>query len=264
MFLHNGYRMSNSNSIIAFEADYAVFPALSFYAQLAMDELAMGFGEKVPGADDDAKPNAFAYMLGAGTAFPLVNGIFEGSTELVYTDPYMYLRLQDSKTGSGPRLDYVVANRYHSTPSEGVYYVENFLGYRWGGDAVVLNLNVKYNTFARWKAAANFMRMPHGTHDKWTAWSLVDNGDGQNDDSPIVEGIPTSSHGSKNFADANASVRDTLNFISALTLSGEYRLFARITAWGRIDLVSQSSSGNISANKAALDSQFTLGLSYMF
>ncbi|MDR1908650.1 MAG: hypothetical protein LBQ35_01915, partial [Spirochaetaceae bacterium] len=243
MFLHNLYRMQNANSMITFEADYAVFPALNVYVQLAMDEFSMGFGEAVPGRDDDARPNGFGYMAGLRGALPLGAGMIAGSAELVFTDPYLYLRLKNSEQGSGPRLDWVVANRYHYSATEGAYYVEDFLGYRWGGDAVVLNLNVRYRTFARWNAAANVMLLFHGAHDKWTAWTLVDNGDGQDGDHPPNSGTPSSAHPGRNFADRNAGERDAVNMISALTLSGEYLLLENLRAYGRVDLVRMSHPG---------------------
>jgi hypothetical protein len=291
MFLHNAYIAANANSILTFEANYSPIPALNIYGQVAIDEFSVGFTENVPGKDDGAYPNGYAWMLGAKTAFPLGQGMFSASLEGAYTDPYLYLRVETARnvgfnihtygtTQVQRRLDYVVANRYYDP--RGDFYVENYLGYRWGGDASVANLNADYRVFGKWNVRANLMVMVHGTTDKWTTWTWVDNGDGvidpdiygRGDETPYYE-TPSSAHPSGNYADANAGARNAASVTTALSLMGEWQLASlpsldalpvvhSMSVYGQADLVIIKNPGNIKSNTLATDLQFTLGISYSF
>jgi hypothetical protein len=285
MFLHNAYIALNANSILTFEANYSPIPAINIYAQAAMDEFAIGFSENVPGKDDNAYPNGYAWMLGAKTAFSLGTGMFSASLEGAYTDPYLYLRAEITRSpGFGQaqtqrRLDFVVANRYYYVDS--AYYKEDYLGYRWGGDAIVANLNADYRVFGKWNVHANLMVMVHGTTDKWTTWTWVDNGDGvidpdtsnRGDETPYYE-TPSSSHPSGNYADPNAGSRNAASVTTALSLSGELQLASLprlaalpvlrdMSAYAQADFVVVANKGNIKGN-AAFDLQLVLGVSWKF
>jgi hypothetical protein len=170
------------------------------------------------------------------------------------------------------RLDYVVANRYYNPA--GAYYKEEYLGYRWGGDAVVVNMNADYRVFGKWNVKANLMVMVHGTTDRWTVWTQVDNGDGLDDNDPAYYETPTGSHPSGNYADPNAGARNAASVTTAFSLMGELQLgslqglsaipvLRDMSAYGQADLVWVANKGNISG-KNAFDLQLVLGLSYHF
>jgi hypothetical protein len=283
--LHNLYRAYEANSLISLEADWAVLPILNIYGQIAMDQFHLP-GEGAPGVEDDATPDAFAFMVGAKTAFPLWNGMLSGSFEGVYTDPYLYLRAQTLNASSTKReLNYVVANR-HTSMSWGSIdplFVEEFLGYRWGGDAIVLNANAVYREYGKWSAGANLMFMIHGTFDKWTRWTDVDPQDnaggwgaGENGTSHEYENLPgnqsapTDSHYQGNYADTNPQSRNAPYYLTALSLFGTWNIFRSLPGvksldlYGQIDLALVANKGNIKSDALAADVQFTIGLSYSF
>jgi hypothetical protein len=271
-FLHNLYKSKSANSLIALEADYTVIPGLNIYAQFVMDEAALP-GEYVPGEDDYACPESMGYMLGAKTAFPLsfaeIDGMFTASLEGAYTTPYLYLRSKlqpkyegeqySSGAGDYP-LGYVVANRYISTSGHS-NYVEEFLGYRWGGDAIVVNANAGYRVFGQWNVKANLILMFHGTQDKWTYWSRMY----LDEDSPNNVTTPSTEHQTSNAADPNVSDRKAIATTTALSLSGAWNLpwVPGLSVYGQSDFIFVVNKGNIEG-KNAFDAQFTLGVSYSF
>jgi hypothetical protein len=141
MIFHNLYIRSNANSLLTFEVDYSPIKYLNIYAQVAIDEFALPGGEPMPGVADKAYPNAYGYLAGVQTSLPLKKGMVYGSLEFALTDPFLYLR-DDGPTFGGQKLgeygiNFVVAHREYSGPGivEGVTYHEEFLGYKYGGDA---------------------------------------------------------------------------------------------------------------------------------
>ncbi|MDR1867379.1 MAG: capsule assembly Wzi family protein [Treponema sp.] len=275
--LHNLYRRHESNSLLTLEADYALMPRLNIYGQLAVDEFHLP-GEPVPGTVDDVTPDAFGFMLGAKTAFSLWNGMVSASVEAAYTDPYLYLRAQDFNAQANKReLNYVVANRYISMPysSTSPLFVEEFLGYRWGGDAIAFNAQGAYRDFGAWNVGVNALFMIHGTFDKWTRWSAVDQADNPNgwDSSatgdtlyanrPGNQSTPTDHHYQANYADTDVSDRNAPSYLTALSLFGSYKILAPLQLYGQVDMVTVANKGNIKG-KSANDIQITVGMHYQF
>lgn len=165
---HNYYIRANSNSILSLELNYSPIDYVNLYGQFVMDEFGAP-GEPAPGTPGSL-PNAYGYMLGAKGRYPFKEGMFYGSFEWALTDPYLYLR--DSGNGGtlpqpfgDPGLNFVVATRLFSNYF-GLTYDENFLGYQYGGDAVVYNGNIGYRRFGKWSVEGNLFYMLHGTHDK--------------------------------------------------------------------------------------------------
>lgn len=262
---HNGYIRSNSNSIVSLEVDYTPIPLLNIYAQFVMDEIAFS-GEPVPGKDKNAYPNAFGYMLGAKTSFALDGGIFYGSFEGVLTDPYLYLRDANAPDQQGrgeTGINWIVANRYivNSQPLAGTVYIEDFLGYKYGGDAIVINANAGYKKLGLWSAETNLMVMIHGTHDKWTTWTRV-NPDTSIGNGNVNVGTPTTEHQSDNHLDTVA--RDAVTTTIALSAKGSYTIIENLVAYGQADFVTIVNPGNRKANPTAFDLQLAFGLSYAF
>ncbi|GHU35050.1 hypothetical protein FACS1894172_16230 [Spirochaetia bacterium] len=277
IILHNLYRAYEANSLLTLEADYALMPALNIYGQIAIDDFHLP-GEPAPGTEDDSNPDAFGFMLGAKTALPVAGGILTGSFEAAYTQPYLYLRSQSLTANKGKReLNYVVANRYESMNHGSIdpLFVEEFLGYRWGGDAIVLNAKTHYHTFGKWQAGANLLFMIHGTFDKWTKWTAVDmedagggweagiDVDGSYTNRPGYQDTPTSSHYQGNYTDANVQNRNAPYILTALSLFGSYQILPSLKAYGQADVVLIANKGNIKGNFAA-DFQFSAGISWTF
>jgi hypothetical protein len=266
ILLHNLAKGDNLNSLLGFEADWTIIPHLNVYAQVVVDEF------RIPGEAADC-PDGLGYMLGAKTALPMSEGMFSASLEGAYTTPYLYLRSKhQSDSGSNATayggsdnssnlgdypLGFVVATRYYSSAATGIY-AQDFLGYRWGGDAVVVNANAGYRVFGQWNVKANLMLLFHGTSDKWTIWRRFP------DDGSVNSGL-TTTHATNNAADSNVSDRAAVAFTTALSLMGEWFLpwVPGLSTFGQADLVFVTNKDNIPDNNA-FDAQFTLGVSYRF
>ncbi|MFA6821488.1 MAG: hypothetical protein WCR26_04760 [Sphaerochaetaceae bacterium] len=175
---HNYYIRGNSNSILTLEVDYTPIKHLNIYGQIAIDEFAMPGLEASPGVAEKANPSAMGYLAGVKSSYPFKGGMFYGSLEGAYTNPYLYLRDKGDyeQTLGQPGINMIVAIRERFGDGA-VYYDETFLGYKYGPDAIVVNFNTGYRQFGKWFAESNFFFMLHGTHDKWTTWSYVYNED---------------------------------------------------------------------------------------
>ncbi|MCF7942658.1 MAG: hypothetical protein K9M84_13680 [Spirochaetia bacterium] len=171
-FFHNEYIRGLANSLITVELDYNPFGTIDFYAQYAIDEIALG---ETTAPDYGAYPNAMAYMLGARTAFPLSTEIVaEASFEAALTDPFLYLRGLDGVTGEPAIAGYshgyghdVILKNFNN-PGD---YKRMFLGYEHGGDAIVLNVSSTLEHVGHWNAYFNGMYMWHGNKRLDSQWS---------------------------------------------------------------------------------------------
>lgn len=259
MIYHDYYIRSNANSIISLELDYTPVNQLNIYGQLVMDEFCLP-GEPVPGKDDWAFPNGFGYMLGVKTALPMKDGMVYGSLEGAMTDPYLYLRYKDdddSQQKGEYGINWVVAVRNYS--EAGTYYDEEFLGYKYGGDAIVGNLNAGYKVFGKWHVEGNVFFMAHGTYDKWTTWSKVGNGTSSYPTNPTT---PTTSHPTANHKDSNASDRDAVAYTLVTGVNGGYTILSGLSIFCQLDFINIWNPGNISTAASVMDVQLTLGLTY--
>ena len=131
MIFHDYYIRSNANSLLSLELDYSPVKHVNVYGQIVVDEFALP-GEPVIGAQDDAHPNGFGYMAGAKGSYPMSRGMLYGSFEWAQTDPFLYLRYNESTTGSEGEaygLNYVVAIREFIRRFS---YDEDFISYQYG------------------------------------------------------------------------------------------------------------------------------------
>ncbi|MDR2793139.1 MAG: hypothetical protein LBB61_05675 [Treponema sp.] len=261
-FLHNQYRQENSNSILAFEADFTPIPFLNIYGQVVLDEYALA--ETVPGKGDGARPDGMGFMLGVKTAIPIAAGMLTGSVEGAVTTPYLYLRStnggSDEQDMAMRPLNFVVATRYFSANDNQFFYDESPLGYRWGNDAIVMNINGGYERYGKWALEANYMLMVHGTFDQWTIWGIVNVSE-----PPYNQTTPTTSHANKDsYADPSARSRNAVEVMNAFSLVGSWTIWRALKVYGQADLVNIVHPENIKTNKPITDLQFTLGVSYTF
>ena len=159
------------------------------------------------------------YMLGATYTLPLPKGILEFNAEGVCTDPFLYLRDggivsshgEDYRTQKKGQygINYVVALRDIYNTGGGVEYTEEYLGYKYGGDAIVGNFSVDYKDYGKWNVGGNLFFMAHGTFDQWTVWTRINPGEGH--DYPVDNPkTPTTSHVTYNQRDDAASDRDSV------------------------------------------------------
>lgn len=263
MFFHDLYIRGNSNSIMSFEIEYTPIKSLNLYFQMVVDEIAMG-AEGKPGKADKANPNAMGFMLGAKFAKAMSGGILHSSIEWAYTDPYLYLR----DNGSGEQnegdygINYVVAIR-QLTPSSyypdigerksgTIYYDEQFLGYRYGGDAITLNLNLGYKRYKEWSHEFNFFYMAHGTHDMWTLWKQV---------TPTTNvTTPTDKEYSGN-QKGGSDYKNAVAHYIVIGVSESFNLLQDLVLHLQLDFVTIVNAGNHKGNHA-FDTQITAGITY--
>jgi hypothetical protein len=251
MIVHNLYRGENQNSLLALEADFSPARRWNLYTQIGIDDLAVPWAEDGPSETKAAHPNQFALMLGVKTEGPLALGMVHGSFEASYTSPYLYLQeLIDGTNGKS----FIVANRYHDGAGP-LTFPEEFLGYRWGGDALVFNLKGGYREFGKWKVEAGILVMVHGTFDKWTAWKEI-----YADEQAFL----TDRHGGENYMDEKANLRDALSYTTAFSLLGSYFLLPGFEIYAQADVVNVIHPKNSKAAPRALDIQLALGVSYHF
>ena len=263
---HNNYTRSNTNSILSFEADWTFVKGWNLYGQMVVDEFILP-GEQNPktaSADHKAEPNGIGFIAGLTYVTGAGDGVLRINVEGAKTDPYLYLRDGDAQAGEATReqtngrygINYVVAVREMSDCGGTQNYNLDFLGYRYGGDALVGNLNVQYDVPQKWSAGVNLFLMKHGTHDKYTAWTRIDNETYKN------QTTPTTTHQTANYNDAHADTRDTASTTFVAGLYGSYNLPWGFTAGCQLDFVSIKNPGNRSANSSVSDFQITLMLSY--
>ncbi|MDR1894994.1 MAG: hypothetical protein LBQ61_09980 [Spirochaetales bacterium] len=271
--LHNYSRIASTNSLLSLEIDWAFLPGFNLNAQALVDEFVIPGLEAGPQRDSADLPGGYGFLLGVKTALPLGRGMLTASAEGVLTDPYLYLRSSHKDRSSMQAGDYpnnfVVANRYRPNF---VYYNEEFLGYRYGNDAIVFNLNAFYQEFGRYRGGVNFFYMVHGTQDKWTFYSKVYSTDSPH--APRDFSTPTDTHDGENSADADAQSRNAPYTMTALSLIGEATLGlpptsrgrrrGPMTAWAQIDFIRVVNPGNRRENPPIADLQWTLGVGYEF
>lgn len=273
MLWHNLYTRAHSNSILSLEMDWTVMKGLNFYGSVVVDENVLP-GEPVPGKEGDApaEPSAMGFMLGATYTTFLNKGVLEFNAEGVYTDPFLYLRDGGTVSSNGEYrtqkkgqygINYVVALRdIYNTGGGGVQYTEEYLGYKYGGDAIVGNFSVDYKEYGKWSIGGNVFIMAHGTFDQWTVWTRI-NPDGDHPDYPVQNPVtPTDKHVTDNQRDDNAGNRDSVEYTLDLTLKCDYRVTPSLLAYGSMDFIYVKNPGNISTLSPNSDLQLTIGLSY--
>jgi hypothetical protein len=282
MLMHNLYRRMNTNSIISMEFDWTPIRYLNLYAQFVLDEINIAFTENTA---NQATPPANGLMLGVKSAFPLYSGFLNASLEGTYTSPYLYLRSREGAVSEQQAGEYgagfIAANRYITTEYV-TRFVEKFLGYRYGGDAVVLNAQAAYRQLGSFSCGAQLFFMIHGTHDQYTAWSRVNK-----DWAPTYQNL-TTMHQTPNHLDSNPMALDSGNpaannnvntgasglrnaqaYTTALSLKGSWTVLKDIPwvknfeVYGQVDFVSMINQGNI-RKPAVYDLQVTCGVLYSF
>ncbi|MCF7944399.1 MAG: hypothetical protein K9L75_02530, partial [Spirochaetia bacterium] len=213
-----------------------------------IDEFALP-GE--PTDSDSALPGAHGYIAGLRFAKTLPLGMLHLNLEGAYTDPYLYLRdapdEDDTSKYSYP-IDFIVERRQFTNGSK-VMSDQNFLGYEYGGDAVVIDLQAGLSSFKNWEITGEFMYMLHGTHNLDTEWQK--GSDAASAVSPTSESLDDP---------AKDAVENTL----LLEIAGSYNFLENASVFGQLNWISIQNIDNVQSNGDASDLQAALGLSYSF
>ena len=170
MYFHNYFIAGNANSIVDLEASYALAKGWNLYGQFALDQFASPV-EKVQ--DRFNEPLAFGAMLGLKNVSLAGKGVLTIGLEGAYTMPYLYLRAQhiaDPETNpkqdvTDPGLGYVGSYRGN------LFYI----GYRYGGDAVVADLKLSYEVPTSWMLSVEGLYMVHGDKNTRSLFTVGDN-----------------------------------------------------------------------------------------
>lgn len=256
MVYHNYYISNNANSLLTLEVNTSPYKWINLYGQLAIDEFALPT-ESQPGIDSSANPSAHAFMVGAKTSYPINSGFVYGSFEWVYTNPYIYLRGKTGNQGDSEYgINYVVAIREQFRSSR--VFDEQFLGYKYGPDAIVYNLNGGYKKYGKWFVEGNLFYMVHGTHDKGTQWSTVGT-------SVDYLKTPTTKHETNNNRDINAHIdRDSVSKTFVVGLKGEYQFPFGISLFAQGDYIFIANKDNRKSTLPVNDFQFSFAISYKY
>lgn len=268
MIYHNLYIRSNANSLLTLELDYNPVRYVDIYTQVALDEFAIPGEGGYPGVAPEARPTAMGLMAGAKASYPVNKGMMYGSVEWAKTDPYLYLRDDGSRKQELGEygVNFVVAHREYAGASThmALAYVEEFIGYEYGPDAIVLNGNVGYKQFGKWFAEGNIFYMWHGTHDKWTLWSHVYNDENVSEENnkPPYLSSPTDQHWTENNGDVNAQQRDAVSKTLVIGIKGGYTIIPGLDVYAQGDFINIVNPGNLSSNEPISDIQLSFGISY--
>jgi hypothetical protein len=254
MLYHDLYIRGNSNSILGLDFEINPWKNMSMYGQIAVDEFALP-GEPTVGSGTN--PEAFGFLGGIKGSLPMGNGTAFAGFEAAITDPYLYLRDNGGNDGDDYGIDYVVGIREFGG---GIFYAEDFLGYEYGNDAIVLNLNGGYTVFDKFRVEGNVFYMMHGTNDMYTIWKV---GEDTNPDDPSVVTTPTDSPATAgNREDPNWADRDSVEQTLALGIKGSYNILESLSVYGQTDWIYKVNPGNISTNDPVSDLQISFGITY--
>lgn len=264
MMYHNNYTRSNTNSILALEADWTVFKGFNLYGQIVIDESVLPGEENPRTTTKEAEPNGRGLLMGATYKKALGKGILTFNLEGAVTDPYLYLRDGDAQAGETDReqtngrwgINYVVALREMSGAGGTENYNLDFLGYRYGGDAIVAYLSAGYLVPDKWSMGGSFFFMIHGTHDKYTAWTRVSKDTNKT--------TPTTEHQTANYNDENADKRNSAEITGILSLQGSWSIIEPLSIESEVDFIYIGNPGNIKSNPPLFDIQTTISISYIW
>ncbi len=262
MMYHNNYTRSNTNSILAFEVDWTIVKGLNVYAQVVIDEAVLPGEENPKTTEKLAEPNARGLLLGGTYKRTIGDGILTLNIEGAVTDPYLYLRDGDRQAGETGReqtegrwgINYVVALREMSNTGGTENYNLDFLGYKYGGDAIVAYMALGYERPDKWDVNTSLFFMIHGTHDKYTAWTRVNKNTNKT--------TPTTEHQTANYNDENVDKRNAPSYTGILSVSSSYSIIKSLSISGEVDLIYIKNPGNIKNASPIFDTQTTINITY--
>ena len=221
-FFHNYFIKSSANSIAGIEASYGISKHFNAYLQLAIDDIS----SPVESSDGDSTPTAMGFLLGIKGSHLVGSGVLKTSLEGAYTFPFLYLRSKDGNAQSVGDWGLSYIGYYRALD-----YVRNiplFLGYTYGGDALVGDLKASYSVLDKWDIGAELFVMLHGS---------------KNFDSLFELGTET------------GLLSGNVTFTSYAELYGNYYLKPGLKVFGQYDAV-------VCAKK--VDHQFVLGIEAEF
>ncbi|MFA6846217.1 MAG: hypothetical protein WCR02_10860 [Sphaerochaetaceae bacterium] len=156
---HNLNNVSMFNAIAHAELSYTPVPGLNFYGQVVLDQA------KAPN-DSSADSDAWGVLGGVDFGTALGKGILTSSFEGAMTLPCLYRR---------DGVDFLVSRRYDTLK---YFYVFKFdyLGFPYGGDALVFKLDTSYRIPQAMEVGFSVTAMWHGEMSIYTLHNSKGNG----------------------------------------------------------------------------------------
>jgi len=241
---HNLNSMGMFNAIAHAELDWNFAKGFNLYGQFVMDQA------KAP-TEGTAQADALGYLGGIEYAGIAGRGVLTSSLEFAFTDPLLYRR-------NG--IDFLMFRRYYTNgnPSlpnyntlSGYILSLDYIGYEYGGDAIVLQWDGAYRIPGMGKLAMRLFGMIHGEMNFFVSHNKSGNNAGYAD----YEG--TTPSGDK--------IAGTL----AASLSAEYEVprlvsWAKARLWVELDWINRQNYTQSTKSYSAWSSdlQATVGCSF--
>jgi hypothetical protein len=158
---HNWYDRSYFNAIALVELDYAPAPHWRLYAETVIDQV-RAFWE------DDGEPGSWGILGGVNHTRFAGPGLLTLSLEGAYTSPLLYRR---------DMVDYLTVTTVQVNGSKN-NLVFDYTGYPYGGDALVLQLDSRYQFPGSALVTAAFFGMAHGMLTPYVSHNQDGNNEG--------------------------------------------------------------------------------------
>ena len=250
VILHNYYMLANSNSIMSLEIDYTPLPTLLLHSQFVIDDLTTG------DESSNAQPDAWGVLASLHYAKIFKKISFHAVLEGAYTTPYLYLRNSRVFDGLDPSADAIFKDQQAQpinfivgypqyTQGAGNVVHKEFLGYRYGGDAIVGTFLGELIKLDDWKLSGNLFWMMHGVFDTDTLYELGA--------LPVSAQTPTSQSPS-NITDKNSIETTFFASINGTKFIGKHFTLSAHLGW-----ITKWNPGNIRTVEPVSDWQGRLG-----
>ncbi len=142
---HNLNNRSMFNAITHAELDFSPAKGLNFYGQFVMDQA------RAPN-EDTSQSDAMGWLGGIEYAAPAGRGYFDSSLEFALTSPLLYRR---------DLVDFLMFRKY-DTNGRGNIIAIDYLGYQYGGDAMVLQWEANWRLPEAGRLGVRLFGMRHG------------------------------------------------------------------------------------------------------
>ena len=263
MIYHNYYLKGYANSILLLDFDFNIVRGVDMYAQFVLDDLAIPFVENDPSVPGSTSPNAIGAMLGMNLAFPREKGIWTGNFEFVYTSPFLYLRNHalEGTSDKSYGLSFITGIREYGSEDNSNYNLV-YMGYRYGGDAIVLDMRLGYESYARWNAGFELFYMAHGTVDIYTRWREYEDGAGSGPSAPTDSYPGTGTYHPD--GDAHLAGKNAVEHTIVVGGKVGHEFLPGVTVSTGLDLITVLNTGNRKEGGTTYDLQWTTGISYRY
>lgn len=196
---HNLSNRSQFNAIADLTVSYTVVPSLALYATWVIDQV------QAPGEGGE-QPNTMGYQIGLEKLVPRETGTWVIGSEFVFTDPYLYLRDQ---------VDFVVMTREREQLYGYIPHKE-FLGYQYGGDAIVFMISAEWHSLKQLSGGVDFFSMWHGDNSIETDFVFGETNQINTPSSPVTRTLRLGIWGEYDFETTPISLSARLDGISRL------------------------------------------------